>query len=374
MSGKRIKSLTLTILTDSNVALSNDMGNGGNYTPVKKMYYKDGTHLFCSVGTMTYELRRNLHKNLEWQMFDVVLNKPKVNKPKDGKITNVFNKTREDNYCEEKKEWIGNEADLFGYLLPGDQISRTAPLKVIPPISLGRYHTDTQTITNRGFLNLENGRSYIDQNGKPVPCEDVPNTQALFNEEIMGDWYRYTITIELDRVGRIETEIQNKVSKKKSSEAKETESDGKDTVVYLAPNNFKYKNAESRKKMVTDLLETICHLTRTIKNQTVHLKPKAVFGGLFDRVVPYFSTDIEMKDGKLALNLPEMTIDTYKLAEKGKLIKAVAPSPAVEVLETEKFIRENLSDNPVKEILDFAEFITEKVKINEDNLWYIEEK
>jgi len=351
MEKKRIKSLTLTILTDSNVALSNDMGNGGNYTPVKKMTYKGRTHLFCSVGTMTYELRRHLHKDANWKMFDVVLNKDSK-----GKIKNVFNNTREDNSCENeecKKEWIGNEADLFGYLLPGDQISRTGPLKIIQPISLNKYRADTQTITNRGFLNLDNNRKYFDQSGQNIASEDVPNTQALATEEIMGDWYRYTITIELDRIGRIETETKG------------------NTVVYLAPNNFKFKYAQTRKKMVTDLLETICHLTRTIKNQTVQLKPKAVFGGLFDRVVPYFSTDIEMKDGKLALNLPKMTIDTYNLAEKGRhLIKAIAPSPAVEVWNEKEF---KTDDNPVKAILDLAKFITENVIIDEDNLWYIEE-
>jgi len=372
MSKKRIKSLTLTILTDSNVALSNDMGNGGNYTPVKKMTYKGRTHLFCSVGTMTYELRRHLHKDAGWKMFDVVLNKDSK-----GKIKNVFNKTREDNCCEKeecKNEWIGNEADLFGYLLPGDQISRTAPLKIIPMISLGKYHSDTQTITNRGFFNSENGRTYFGKDGKEMKYDEVPNTQALASEEIMGDWYRYTITVELDRIGRIETEIQKKAAKKgkktETNPESETELESKDTVVYLAPNNFNYKDAVIRKKMITDLLEVICNLSRTIKNQNPPLKPKAVFGGLFDRVVPYFATDIEMKDGKLALNLPKMTIDTYKLAEKGKLIKAVAPSPAVEVWAEKDFTP---ADNPVKEILDLADFITKNVKIDEDNLWYIEE-
>jgi CRISPR-associated protein Cst2 len=82
---KRHNSLTLTILTESPVALSNDQGTGGNYTPIKKMFHKDGTHLFASVATLTYELRKQLHENFNWKLFDVKI-----------KSKNLFNVQRED--------------------------------------------------------------------------------------------------------------------------------------------------------------------------------------------------------------------------------------------------------------------------------------
>ncbi|MDA3779069.1 MAG: type I-B CRISPR-associated protein Cas7/Cst2/DevR [Bacteroidales bacterium] len=329
---KRIKSLTLTILTESPVALSNDQGTGGNYTPIKKMFHKDGTHLFASVATLTYELRKQLHENFNWKLFDVKI-----------KSKNLFNVQRED---------LNKESDLFGYLLPGDQINRTSPLRIIPPISINKYRSDTQLITNKGFLNKDLGRSYFDDKGNAIT--DVPTTQALANEEIMGDYYVYTITLELDRIGRIETT---------------TDDNGK--ILYVDPTSYIYKDEEYRKSIVTDLIEALSQLTRTIKHQTILLQPLAVFGGLFDKVIPYFSNSIDFQDQKLNPATIKEVIEGYSL-KSGYLIQSI--NPKIDFINN----IDEIDESPLKSLKDLRTYIEKEIEILKDEdsnqeYWYIKD-
>lgn len=328
----KIKCLTLTVITESQVALSNDQGTGGNYNPVKKMFYKDGVHLFASVSTFTYELRRILKEEFGWKLFDIF-----INRGADKKAKNIVNM---------QIEGVSHEADLFGYLIPDKQVSRLSPLRVIPPISLNRYHSDTQLITNRGFLNRDLGREYYDSKGK---TDEVPTTLAFASEEVMGDYYQYTVTVELERIGR--NEVQR---------------DGEDVEV-LAPGQYSYKDAGARKKIVTDLLGAIKIFTRKIKHQTVFLEPQAVFGGLFSQVVPYFANSILFKNNGLYLENIKQTVDNYGLGNGSFLVKAV--NSRIGVNPIEGFTIEN---NPVGELNKLIAFIDEKLNINESNEWILE--
>lgn len=122
-------------------------------------------------------------------------------------------------------------------------------------------------ITNRGFLSSEFGRKYYDEKEESeVPRdENFPTTQALAIEETLSDYYVYTITLELDRIGVVEVE------------------DGK----LLLPEERKFMSKELREKAVKDILDAITVFTRNIKHSSVLLKPLAVIGGAFDKVVPF---------------------------------------------------------------------------------------
>ncbi len=85
-------------------------------------------------------------------------------------------------------------------------------------------------------------------------------------EETLSDYYVYTITLELDRIGVVEVE------------------DGK----LLLPEERKFMSKELREKAVKDILDAITVFTRNIKHSSVLLKPLAVMGGAFDKVVPFF--------------------------------------------------------------------------------------
>ncbi len=183
---KKVSGITLTIVTESPIALSNDQGFG-NYTPIKKYFFKDGIHAMTSVATFTYELRKCLFENFGWELSDITVKK-----------SNLF-------YNDvESTERKNLEADVFGFLLPDQQVSKTSPLRVIPFTSMSTYKNDTQLLTNRGFLNPDLARRRFTEAGEEIAVENVPSTQALANEEVFGDYYTYTLTIELDRIGVVE--------------------------------------------------------------------------------------------------------------------------------------------------------------------------
>ncbi|KYH34080.1 hypothetical protein CLTEP_19800 [Clostridium tepidiprofundi DSM 19306] len=333
---KVVKSVTVTILTESSVALSNDQGFG-NYTPIKKCYMSDGPHAITSVGTMTYEIRKQLGER-GWNLSGIILNTNKK-----GKVTNIY-PCIDNIECSEEN---GLETDVFGFLVPDKQLSKTSPLRIIPPKSVHIYKNDTQLITNKGFLNKDFRRNYYTKENEKYPEDKFPQTQALASEEIFGDYYVYTITIELDRLGVLEVK------------------DGK----YLAPDERIYMDKKLREKALRDILDVIVNLTRTIKHQTVHLKPLAVFGGAFESVIPYFWNDIEMdKHNVLILDNVLETIESYNL-DKDNYIAVYSGRMNTGFRNAKIYDEENkiLEGYPAKLLRELGE----KLFVGEDDKWYL---
>lgn len=335
MRENNVRSLTLTILTESPVALSNDQGSG-NYTPIKKSFRSDGIHAITSVGTVTYEMRKKLVEK-GWQLSGMVLNTKGSGQKK--KVTNMY--PYEDSV--DANNEIGLETDVFGFLIPDKQVSKTSPLRIIPFESIHTYKNDIQLITNKGFLEQSMGREFYDKKGNKYE-DELPTTQALANEEIFGDYYVYTITIELDRFG-----VQE-VKKGK----------------YLAPEDRMAMTKEIRKKALKDIVEVIVEFTREIKHQTIHLKPLAVFGGAFENVIPYFWNDMNFKDNKFTLDYAIETIESYGLKKNNYIIGV---SRRLETLGDSDKIE--INQLPVKAILN----LIDRLEIaEEDNKWYLKKE
>lgn len=325
-NSKRVSSITLTILTESPIALSNDQGFG-TYNPIKKYFFKDGKHAMTSVATVSYELRKNLILNNSINPDSIVL-KDKNLYPNDPKI----------------------ESDIFGYLIPSKQESKTSPLRIIPFISIHTFKNDTQLITNRGFLDINLGRTYYNDALKELNYSDVQKTQALANEEVFGDYYTYTVTLELDRIGV--KEIDEKGNRLPM-----------DRRIYL----------DGRKEIVKNILLALTDFTREIKHQTVHLKPLAVFGGVYAKVIPYFWNDIRWDDYKngLVIDSIENTIKDYELSKEGYLIASVDSRIKVfHESQKDESIMNLMSNTPITAIKNIAD----KLTIGEDNNWYLDLK
>ena len=326
-----IKAITLTILTESPVALSNDQGFG-NYTPIKKSFRRDGVRAITSVATITYEMRKQLVEK-GWQLSGMVLNT--TGKGDNTKVTNMYP------YKEsvDSNNELGLETDIFGFLIPDKQLSKTSPLRIIPFESINTYKNDTQLITNKGYLDYDMRREYYNKEGDKYENE-LPTTQALANEEIFGDYYVYTVTIELDRFG-----VQ---------EVKE----GK----YLAPEDRVAMPKDIRENALKDIVEVLIELTRSIKHQSIHLKPLAVFGGAFENVIPYFWNDMRFNKGKLNLDYLSETIESYELKKNNyiigisKRLDTIGNADGMEIDEI-----------PVKAIKN----LIKRLEVREDNKWYL---
>ncbi|HHQ8633415.1 TPA: type I-B CRISPR-associated protein Cas7/Cst2/DevR [Clostridioides difficile] len=337
MNEKRVKGVTLTILTESPVPLSYDQGYG-NYTPIKKEQYREKIHAKTSIATITYDLRRMLHQEYGWNLSNIVF----------GKKGNIYPSIKKNVGCVDEN---GLETDVFGYLIPlkdKGSISKASPLRIIPFRSLNPYKGSTQLITNRGFLSSEFGRKYYDEKEEnEVPRdENFPTSQALAIEETLSDYYVYTITLELDRIGVVEVE------------------DGK----LLLPEERKFMSKELREKAVKDILDAITVFTRNIKHSSVLLKPLAVIGGAFDKVVPFFLDDVDYNADSGEINLEGVieTIESYSLKESNTIL---AINDRLKISNKKELNKFNLSKYPVKEIKNLAD----RLEIGEDNMWYLKE-
>lgn len=329
---KRVSGLTFTILTESSIALSNDQG-ANNYSPIKKYFYKDGLHAMTSISTITYELRKRLIKEYGWMPSDMILDFKKEKKL--NKIVPSISNIQIEN---EEKKCLEN--DVFGFLLPDKQLNKTSPLRIIPLISVNTYKSDTQIKINKGLLEPDFNRKYFDEAGKEIQVSEIPKTQALAFEEVHGDYYYYTVTIELERIGVVEVE------------------EGK----YLEPSMRKYMDKAIRKQAVKDLVEAFTKLTRDIKHGKVLLKPLAIFGGAFESPIPYFWNDVCIdKSGNLNLNYVKETIEGYSLNEDEYII---AISSRIQTNSNEIKISEKTPQQTMNNLV-------ERLIVDEDNYWYL---
>ncbi|MBC1231265.1 type I-B CRISPR-associated protein Cas7/Cst2/DevR [Listeria booriae] len=146
------------------------------------------------------------------------------------------------------------ELDFFGYLKTekGSQgQKRSAKVRLSNAISLETFKADLDFLTNKG---------QADKKG-----ENMNIAQA----EIHRSYYRYTVTIDLDKIGIDgEIEIENK----------------------------------EKSRRVQKLMDTISFLYRDIRGRREDLKPLFIIGGVYDVKNPVFQNVVDIKDNKILID------------------------------------------------------------------------
>jgi CRISPR-associated protein Cst2 len=145
------------------------------------------------------------------------------------------------------------EIDLFGYMktTKGNNAStRNAVARLSHAISLESYKGDTDFLNNMG------------------QSRRIGEDNALAQSENHQSFYAYTLTIDLDRVGKDEN------------------------------GNIEISAAEKTKRVVS-LLNTIKMLYRDIRGRRENLSPVFVIGGLYDIKNPFFEGKLKLKNNQL---------------------------------------------------------------------------
>lgn len=147
------------------------------------------------------------------------------------------------------------EIDLFGYMKTtketdqkGGATTRSAVARLSHAIALEPYQGDMEFLTNMGLAKRKN----------------VGN--AIAQSEIQRSLYAYTVTIDLERVGKdgeIEVEEQEKADR------------------------------------VKQLLDAIHYLYRDIKGRRENLSPIFAIGGRYERKNPFFENRIRVDKNRL---------------------------------------------------------------------------
>ena len=245
--------LTITMIFK---AQSLNYGEGiGNISELKKLSRGDGTiYTFASRQALRYDIARLGNKMFGWNLE--VVDKSK------GTVQFKDNLTIQDS----------EEMDLFGYMKTakksdknetGGSDIRSAAVRLSHAISLEDYKSDMEFLSNKGLADRIN---------------EFPN---LANIEQHLSFYTYTVTIDLEKIGK-DGEIELKVDEKA--------------------------------KRVNQLMEIIKVLNRDIRGRQENLSPLFVIGGLYDMNTPFFLGRIKLqgKEGNFAIDT-EMLKDTITM-------------------------------------------------------------
>lgn len=244
---KNKKGLSITLVFK---AQSLNYGEGiGNISELKKLTRGDGSvYTFASRQALRYDIVRLGNKMFNWNLE--VVDKTK------GTIQFKDDLTIKDS----------EEMDLFGYMKTakndGSNI-RSAAVRLSNAISLEDYKSDMEFLNNKGLA---------DRIG------EFPN---LANIEQHLSYYTYTITIDLDKIGKDE--------------------------------NLELSNEEKAKR-VTQLLDIVKVLNREIRGREENLSPVFVIGGMYNINSPFYLGRIKLngKDGEFCIDT-EMLKDTSTL-------------------------------------------------------------
>ena len=293
---KNKKGLSITLVFKGQ---SLNYGEGiGNISELKKLTRGDGSvYTYTSRQALRYDIVRLGNKLFNWKYYDIVDDKQKT--------------------VQFKKELTikdSEEMDLFGYFRTTKTESsdtRSAAVRLSNAISLEDYKSDMEFLNNKGLA---------DRIG------EFPN---LANIEQHLSYYTYTITIDLEKIG-------------------------KDREIEL-PN-------EEKAKRINQLLDIVKILNREIRGREENLSPVFVIGGMYDINSPFFLGRIKLngKDGQFSIDT-EMLKDTATLTIGENSISEDTKIGIVKnIFKNEKEIEE-MFEGKTTNIEKFFENLKEKV-------------
>ena len=291
------KGLTFTAIF---LAESANYGEGiGNVATLKKISRNRGEQY-------TYISRQAIRYNIVEQLGENKAN-VKAEGSGDKKVVQFSAETTIKDYP---------ELDFFGYMktVKGDNSkNRSAIVRLSNAVSLETFKGDLEFLTNKGLVDR------IDRNEKVFP--------NIAQAEIHKSYYKYTVTIDLDKIGideLDEIEIEN----------------------------------EEKARRVNKLLDTISLLYRDIRGRREDLKPLFIIGGVYDIKNPFFENVVDVKNNKILVE--KLTSGIYDFIENDTAVGIVK-----EQFENDTEIETELAKKNIK-VLNVPEFFKQlKNKIDE---------
>ena len=291
------KGLTFTAIF---LAESANYGEGiGNVATLKKISRNRGEQY-------TYISRQAIRYNIVEQLDENKAN-VKAEGSGDKKVVQFSAETTIKDYP---------ELDFFGYMktVKGDNSkNRSAIVRLSNAVSLETFKGDLEFLTNKGLVDR------IDRNEKVFP--------NIAQAEIHKPYYKYTVTIDLDKIGIDELdgiEIEN----------------------------------EEKARRVNKLLDTISLLYRDIRGRREDLKPLFIIGGVYDIKNPFFENVVDVRNNKILVE--KLTSGIYDFIEND-----TAAGIVKEQFENDTELETELAKKNIK-VLNVPEFFKQlKNKIGE---------
>lgn len=290
------KGLSITIIFKAG---SLNYGEGiGNISELKKLSRGDGSvYTFASRQALRYDIARLGNKMFGWNLETLDKAQGTVQFKKEITIKD------------------SEEMDLFGYMktVKGDNAGiRSAAVRLSHAISLEEYKSDIEFLNNKGFADR---------------ISDNPN---LANIEQHFSYYTYTVTIDLEKIGKDkDIEISN----------------------------------EEKSNRVIQLLEILKVLNREIRGREENLSPVFAIGGIYDINSPFFLGRIKLqgKDREFSLNT-NLLEDTMKLKlGSNEIVNDTYIGIVKDEFKNEKEIKDIFGDKALN-IQEFFEYLENNIK------------
>lgn len=290
------KGLSITIIFKAG---SLNYGEGiGNISELKKLSRGDGSvYTFASRQALRYDIARLGNKMFGWNLETLDKAQGTVQFKKEITIKD------------------SEEMDLLGYMKTvkgGNACIRSAAVRLSHAISLEEYKSDIEFLNNKGFADR---------------ISDNPN---LANIEQHFSYYTYTVTIDLEKIGKDkDIEISN----------------------------------EEKSNRVIQLLEILKVLNREIRGREENLSPVFAIGGIYDINSPFFLGRIKLqgKDREFSLNT-NLLEDTMKLKlGSNEIVNDTYIGIVKDEFKNEKEIKDIFGDKALN-IQEFFEYLENNIK------------
>lgn len=164
--------ITFSSIVKLNLGNPNSGYNEDIISTIKKIQFPNGDSYPYISGQ---SIRRMARERLKDFGFESSPRGKSTGKEKSPKITS----------CDPEKY---ADDDLFGYMDATNLLSRTSPVRVSPAVALFPYNYERD-------LGLQNN-------------SDIHQSHSMYETEVSSNWLTYSVLIELDRVGRGESEIK----------------------------------------------------------------------------------------------------------------------------------------------------------------------
>ncbi len=218
-----------------------------NITSLKRLSYKGKSYSYISRQALRYDIVRIMNSEFEMPLTPVKA---------DGKVVQ-FSADATINDCP--------EIDLFGYMKTSGEGSRgkirKAVVRLSDAVSLEPWNNDLDYGNNMGLS---------------ARGENLDN--MIFQTEIHKSFYTYTITVDLDKVGKDDN------------------------------GNANIENNEKRRR-IGMLLDAIRILYRDIKGRREDLSPVFIIGGIYNSGNPFFYNKIELIFGRDSIKIKSEPIN-----------------------------------------------------------------
>lgn len=273
----RPQGLTATIIFEAQ-SLNYDEGYGSNLSVLKKFHRGNGeVFSYSSRQSLRYSIFIQGVKEFRWKQAEV-----EAAGKGDSKVIQLTSSIVD-----------SEESDLFGYMQTNLKITdkknaivtRTTPVRLLPAIALEPFSSDVEMLTNKYQADKQ---------------QLSPNIANIENQRSL---YRYSVSVDLHRVGSEADDLGTRVSYDGRPE------NDKDYAAFLKNLRNRDIGVEKKRERVSQLLDIIGRLYRDIKGRREDLKPLFIVGGVYDTLNPFFEniTNIEWERGRPKVRASSLT-------------------------------------------------------------------